>query len=127
MQTAGHVSGAAKLYQASDLGLDPTDKKLFPVCHHPVWGGWFALRGVVIFRGRGAELARREPGGVLGSEEARGLVRMYNNDWKDWKGWREVGRKGERYSDLQMKYFETLPQERFQMIENMIRNPCPGV
>ena len=21
------------------------DKKFYPVCHHPVWGGWFALRG----------------------------------------------------------------------------------
>ena len=63
VQTAGHVAGAVTFYQpqvtraqASERRLysihpcpqnypELAGKKYYPVCHHPVWGGWFALRG----------------------------------------------------------------------------------
>ena len=45
--------GAAYYYQQSDV-LDPEwkpTKKMFGVCIHPDYGGWFAIRGVMIFHG----------------------------------------------------------------------------
>lgn len=53
MQTAGHVSGAARFYQRSDLeDEDPwkKDKKIFGVSIHPIYGGWFAFRAVIIMK-----------------------------------------------------------------------------
>lgn len=130
VQTAGHVSGAARFYQPKDLaGLD-AGRKYYPVCHHPVWGGWFAFRGVLIFPSVRADIVQKEPSNKLSEEQAEQLVRMYNDSWQDWR-WRDVGREqGElavRYSDIQMKYFETLPAERFQIIENILQSPCPSV
>ena len=51
MQTAGHVSGAVRFYQESDVesSLTQGKSKLFPVCMHPKFGGWMALRGILIF------------------------------------------------------------------------------
>lgn len=51
VQTAGHVSGAVRYYQRKDLESDPwsPEKKIYGVCLHPEFGGWFALRGVAIF------------------------------------------------------------------------------
>lgn len=51
VQTAGHVSGAVRYYQHSDItpGYWQPQKKIFGVCLHPQYGGWFALRGVAIF------------------------------------------------------------------------------
>lgn len=65
MQTAGHVSGAARLFQRSDLGSeDPWDKKkkIFGVSLHPKFGGWFAFRAVVILKNVTCkELKQKEP------------------------------------------------------------------
>ena len=52
VQTAGHVSGATRYYQRIDLPIntwDP-DKKIYGVCLHPYYGGWFAFRGVAILK-----------------------------------------------------------------------------
>ena len=49
VQTAGHVSGAVRFYQESDADPSLIEGKLFPVCMHPRYGGWFALRGIFIF------------------------------------------------------------------------------
>jgi methylmalonic aciduria homocystinuria type C protein len=128
VQTAGHVAAAARLYRAEDVPAlaDTTadSGKLFPVCHHPVWGGWFALRGVLVFREVRAELERREPGPALGGAEAEQLLRMYNGRWQDWR-WRDVGRRpgteSLRYSDQQIRYFETPPADRGKIIQEMLR------
>lgn len=52
VQTAGHVSGAVRYYQRKDLSSDPwgPEKKIYGVCLHPEFGGWFALRGIAIFK-----------------------------------------------------------------------------
>ena len=131
VQTAGHVSGAVRFYQPQDypqLG----SKKHYPVCHHPVWGGWFALRGVVIFTELTADLNRVEPVSMLSENQAVDMIKLYNECWQDWR-WRDVGREvggeavGEegKYSELQIKYFETLPAERFKMIDSFLQGSCP--
>lgn len=64
VQTAGHVSGAVRYYQRKDIISDPWDssKKVFGVCLHPSYGGWFALRGVTIYTTiRCPNLPRQQP------------------------------------------------------------------
>lgn len=64
VQTAGHVAGAVRFYQRKDLTFDPWDpkKKVFGVCLHPSYGGWFALRGVAIFTTlKFPQLPRQQP------------------------------------------------------------------
>jgi len=124
VQTAGHVSGAVRFLKAQDYpGLG--EKKFYPVCHHPVWGGWFALRGVVVFTEKSATLQRIEPPKVLSDNQAVEMISLYNECWQDWR-WRDVGREeGERerekYSEVQIKYFEALPADRFKMIDRLVQ------
>jgi len=125
VQTAGHVAGAVRFYQPSDYP-ELGGKKLYPVCHHPVWGGWFALRTVIIFPDLSADLDRVEPPMLLDDTQAVNLIKLYNECWQDWR-WRDVGRSLEvdKYSETQIKYFETLPSERFKMIDNLTQGSCP--
>ena len=47
-QTAAHVSGAVRLFQEGDVApellADICSPKVYPVCLHPRFGGWFAIR-----------------------------------------------------------------------------------
>ena len=53
VQTAGHVAAAARFLLPSEVpGLEGEQGKLFPVSHHPTWGGWFAIRAVIVFQDR---------------------------------------------------------------------------
>lgn len=65
MQTAGHVSGAARFYQKQDLGEnDPwnSNQKVFGVSIHPEFGGWFAFRAVIVVKNITCkELQYKEP------------------------------------------------------------------
>ena len=125
VQTAGHVSGAVRFYQPEEVREGDLDKgkKYFPVCHHPIWGGWFALRGVIIFSDIKATLSRRQPADLLTVEQISELVRLYNGNWQD-SLWRNVGREEndsrERYSDLAIEYFNTKPEERMALIKDVI-------
>jgi len=119
VQTAGHVSGAVRFLRPQDFPeLD--SKKYYPVCHHPVWGGWFALRGVLVFSEITAVLEKVEPIMVLSDNQAVEMIRLYNECWQDWR-WRDVGREtGEKYSDNQIKYFETPPCDRLNVIDGLL-------
>jgi len=125
VQTAGHVAGAVRFYQPPDYP-ELGGKKFYPVCHHPTWGGWFALRTVMIFPDFAANLDRAEPPRLLSDTQAVDLIKLYNECWKDWR-WRDVGRDNvvEKYSENQIKYFETLPAERFKMIDDLALDTCP--
>jgi len=52
VQTAGHVSGAAYFYQKDDIANSPWEpnQNIYGVSLHPKYVGWFALRGVMIFK-----------------------------------------------------------------------------
>ena len=99
VQTAGHVSGAATFYQPkvslaqtsdnvsvsqSDVQNYPelADKKYYPVCHHPVWGGWFALRGVAILPGTRVNLPRPQLDQSLSPDQAVDMITLYNECWQ---------------------------------------------
>ena len=90
VQTAGHVAGAVRFYKPEEYP-ELWDKKHYPVCHHPVWGGWFALRGVVIFPGVTADIQMVEPVRMLSDIQAVDMIKLYNECWQDWR-WRDVGR-----------------------------------
>ena len=118
VQTAGHVSGAVTFYKPGDYSSHLAGKKYFPVCHHPVWGGWFALRGVVIFPHLQTDLARPPHRPPLTESQAVQLLTLYNDNWRDWT-WRDVGRDTEhqeKYSELQQKYFATPPAQRWEIL-----------
>ncbi|XP_071547578.1 cyanocobalamin reductase / alkylcobalamin dealkylase-like isoform X3 [Panulirus ornatus] len=120
VQTAGHVSGAVRYYQQKDLMSDPWDgkKKVFGVCLHPGYGGWFALRGVVIYSTiRCPSLSRQQPREILATEgDVVELLRLYNDHWQDWS-FRDIIPVKERYSQEQKNYFSTQPGDRKKLIE----------
>jgi len=122
VQTAGHVAAAARFLLPAEVpGLAGEQGKLFPVSHHPTWGGWFAIRAVIIFQDRKAVMEQREPPDLLTDEQKVELVRGYNGNWKDWR-WRDVGMEAgaPRYSQDQIRYFETPPVERMAVIRELL-------
>ena len=141
VQTAGHVAGAVRLYQNCDIVADIESQvacsesqcgsvkrsKVFPVCLHPKFGGWFALRGVLIFknvRTGDSYLQQKNPPLILTSQnDIANLLYLYNYHWKEWK-YRDIGMPQdiERYSDLQKKYFETEPSARHYLIEQITKS-----
>ena len=123
VQTAGHVSGAAYYYQRTDV-VDPQPwskgSTMYGVSVHPKYGGWFALRGVLIFHGLLApELVEKPPIDCVSSREMRiQLLEKFNYSWQDY-GYRDVvdgGRVEDRYSEKQRTYFSTEPGKRFDLV-----------
>ncbi|XP_023218050.1 methylmalonic aciduria and homocystinuria type C protein homolog [Centruroides sculpturatus] len=123
MQTAAHVSGAAYYYRRDDLQEDPwgSNKKIFGVCIHPKYGGWFALRGVAIFEKFTCPLlTKTEPNDVIPEDKKRELLEKFNYHWEDWS-YRDIIPVAEKYSEEQKKYFATKPGQRHKIIDE-IRN-----
>jgi len=122
VQTAGHVSGAVRFYKPNELEIEQKNNNFYPVCHHPRWGGWFALRGVFIFpQVQDSSLVKIEPPQNLSGPDASSMIELYNLHWQDWR-WRDIGNPESRYSEDQIKYFETPPPERFQLIKKYLDN-----
>ncbi|CAG0900032.1 unnamed protein product [Darwinula stevensoni] len=120
VQTAGHVSGAVRYYQRCDILDDPWDplKKVSGVCIHPRYGGWFALRAIIIFPMLCPDLKRKVPDDVIPNQEDRiRLLELFNWHWRDWR-YRDVIPVQERYSEEQKTYLATKPSERFHMLNN---------
>lgn len=125
VQTAAHVAGAARLYQEADVpdttwldewkakraGAGQTTK-VFPVAVHPEYGGWFALRGVLVFPNlRGTGLPRREPPDPLPTSQARSVALIkFSEGWTD----RDIGMDvAARYENEAIEYFGyKTPRER---------------
>lgn len=119
MQTAAHVSGAAYYYQRKDVPEDPWEKrKIFGVCIHPVYGGWFAIRAVLVFTDiRAPGLEKLDPIDCVPSREDRiRLLENFNFNWRDGK-YRDVLPAEEKYSEEQTLYFSTPPGERMKLLE----------
>ncbi|XP_052090530.1 cyanocobalamin reductase / alkylcobalamin dealkylase-like [Mytilus californianus] len=119
VQTVAHVSGAAYFYQRSDVSEDPWDtkKKMCGVCIHPQYGGWFALRGVLIFKNiECPSLIQENPIDVIPTCEKRiELLERFNYSWQDWT-YRDLTETVEKYSDDQKQYFATPPKDRKELI-----------
>lgn len=127
-QVAAHCSGMARCYRRQDLDkagvraykelsegeVDMT--KVYPVCWHPKYGGWFGIRCLMIFQGvQTLSLRQKDPTDGLESGQFAKLLYLYNNHWAD-ETWRDVGLDGrsdvEKYSEAQRQYFAQPPDQR---------------
>lgn len=128
VQTAGHVSGAVRFYQEQDACEESLDRKnggkLFPVCLHPNFGGWFALRGIILLPNCPVpSLKRKTPPKVLRNKsEISHLLNLYNHHWRDGR-FRDCSSFDilERYSQQQQDYFARTPgASRIEYLSHMI-------
>ncbi|XP_078074781.1 cyanocobalamin reductase / alkylcobalamin dealkylase isoform X1 [Mustelus asterias] len=118
VQTAAHVAGAAYYYQMKDVQQNPWgEKKMYGVCIHPRYGGWFAMRGVLIFPNvQVPSLEQKLPVDCVSTDEKRiELLERFNLHWQDWT-YRDIIDVEERYSEEQKQYFATRPAERFKLL-----------
>ena len=132
VQTAGHVAGAAYYYQPTDVSNPSWDpnKKMYGVSVHPKYGGWFAFRGVLVFKDvQVAGLSQREPVDCVHSEERRvELLDEFNFHWQEWD-YRNVldTPVQECYSEQQKLYFGTHPSERKHLVAEWVATEqCSG-
>lgn len=123
VQTAGHIAGAAYYYQRTDVNPQQwsTASPIYGVSIHPNYGGWFALRGILIVPGvLVPNLVQHEPIDCVYSPEKRvELLDKFNTCWQDWS-YKDVIERGmivERYSKKQKEYFATIPKDRFKLIQ----------
>ncbi|XP_074077666.1 cyanocobalamin reductase / alkylcobalamin dealkylase [Macrotis lagotis] len=124
-QTAAHVAGAAYYYQRQDVESDPWgNKKIAGVCIHPKYGGWFAIRGVVLLPGvEVPDLPPQSPTDCVPTQEGRiALLESFNFHWRDWT-YRDVVAPVERYSEEQKAYFATPPSQRLHLLELLKDSP----
>ena len=95
-------------------------QKIFGVSVHPKYGGWFALRGALIFKGvLCPDLERKWPIDIVPTTELRKeLLERFNFRWKDWT-FRDIIPAEKKYSDDQKEYFSTPPKDRKDLIERL--------
>jgi methylmalonic aciduria homocystinuria type C protein len=124
VQTAGHVAGVARYYQRKDVNPEPwpEERKIYGVSIHPEFGGWFAFRGILIFKDiKTPHLKRVEPEDCVPSQEMRvEVLERFNGNWQDGR-WKDVvvGGPKERYSESQQLYFGTEPGQRLPLITKL--------
>ncbi|XP_064137959.1 cyanocobalamin reductase / alkylcobalamin dealkylase isoform X1 [Loxodonta africana] len=117
-QTAAHVAGAAYYYQRKDVEADPWgNQHISGVCIHPRFGGWFAIRGVVLLPGiEVPDLLPTKPLDCVPTRADRiTLLEGFNFHWRDWT-YRDAVAPQERYSEEQKAYFSTPPAQRWALL-----------
>jgi methylmalonic aciduria homocystinuria type C protein len=88
------------------------------VCIHPKYGGWFAMRGVLIFKDlQTPDLVVNKPIDVLNSDELliATLLDSFNKNWKSGE-YRDIIQVNDKYSSSQIEYFKTDPKDRKDLI-----------
>ncbi|XP_032426962.1 cyanocobalamin reductase / alkylcobalamin dealkylase isoform X2 [Xiphophorus hellerii] len=119
-QTAAHVSGAAFYYQQSDVTDQPwAGRKMFGVCIHPSFGGWFAIRALLVFEdvAVGPELVQPDPPDCVASREDRiKLLEAFNLHWT---GATETSSLWDRPTQRDRRSTSPLPR--------LSASPCSGV
>jgi methylmalonic aciduria homocystinuria type C protein len=91
------------------------------VCLHPKYGGWFALRSVLICKTlKYPSLPRITPRDLLNGDELliSDVLQRFNYCWQD-NTYRNVVPVIETYSPLQQSYFQTIPKDRLIWLENL--------
>lgn len=131
MQTCGHVAGAAFYYQPRNFQEDgvqwPTPGSMGPnlkfigLSLHPVYGGHFAFRSVLIFPNvMIPDFCESVPKPILTApEDVREALEKFNYNWKD-SGFRDFGNPSRRYSTIQMEFFGRPVAERWDVLRQWI-------
>lgn len=94
------------------------------VCLHPQYGGWFALRAVLVVKTlQYPLLTRPKPIDVLQGDESLivEVLQRFNYSWQD-NSYRNIIPVIDSYSPLQQSYFQTLPKDRLIWLENLRQN-----
>lgn len=103
-------------------GTDPaTLRKIFGVNAHPVWGGWYAYRALIVLHGTSLpELRRSPPLKFLDPGEAKRIISEYNLRHEEC-AWRDLGSDHAahaRYTTDEFFFFtETKPARRRRWLE----------
>eukprot|EP00928_Gymnodinium_smaydae_P065907 TRINITY_DN48983_c0_g1_i1.p1 TRINITY_DN48983_c0_g1~~TRINITY_DN48983_c0_g1_i1.p1 ORF type:complete len:306 (+),score=59.75 TRINITY_DN48983_c0_g1_i1:83-919(+) len=102
-------------------GTDPEVlRKIFGVNVHPVYGGWYAYRALVILRGARANLPRPEPCRFLEEADAKRILEEYNlrHELCVWRDLREGQDPQPRYEPEEYLFFvETSVAKRRRFLE----------
>jgi len=102
-------------------------QKLYGVSIHPDYGGWFAFRSVMVFPHHflPRDLSPKPPVDVVpGNEDRLKLLLLFNDHWKD-NRFRDIIQPQKRYSELQQKYFGTLPADRKILVNDYLSGLPP--
>ncbi|VEL28180.1 unnamed protein product [Protopolystoma xenopodis] len=140
LQTAGHISGLAYYHRIEEASSNDSShfndrikhsRKLAGVSLHPVYGGWFAFRGILILPDViCSDLPRNEPLSSLPpfkppfrSEDVLRLLNEFNSNWRE-ATWRNFGLEREdpfhKYSPTALRYFSSLPNDRGKLVESFL-------
>lgn len=92
-------------------------QKIYGVCIHPQYGGWFAIRALLLFPNiEVPSLLQNAPMDCVTTEEKRiELLENFNFHWRDWS-YRDIIEVKEKYSEEQKTYFATPPAERLKLL-----------
>ena len=89
------------------------------------------MRGVIIFKNFTCpDLPKRPAPNILKTDEQKiDLLKRFNYNWQDWNntGFRDIIPVEERYSEEQIKYFDTLPKDRFKLFGIKRRDDLCGL
>ncbi|CAL8069140.1 unnamed protein product [Orchesella dallaii] len=130
VQTAAHVAGAVQYLHKSYLPENMQRKRFFEksnlsgVAIHPTYGGWYAIRGVVIFRDLqspmdGQKLEKPEDVQIFSNEDtiAR-VIELFAYNWQN-NEWRNMHPGlGLKYSTDFQKYLDTESTQRWDYVKS---------
>nr|XP_020638972.1 methylmalonic aciduria and homocystinuria type C protein isoform X2 [Pogona vitticeps] len=104
--------------QCVSYHLSVVRQKIYGVCVHPHYGGWFAIRALLLFPDVEVPfLLQTNPIDCVTTEEERiELLEKFNFHWRDWS-YRDVTEVKEKYSEEQKTYFATPPAERLKLLK----------
>ena len=106
--------------RAYDSLFSPLFQKMMGLCLHPTYGGWFAIRGCLIFKNISSpDLVQKEPLDILSlPADQINALELFNFHWRDSR-FRDVVPVKEKYSTDQQLYFNTPPGLRKKILENL--------
>lgn len=92
-------------------------QKIYGVCIHPCYGGWFAIRALLIFPDVEVPFLQQNPpvDCVRTERKKIELLDKFNFHWRDWS-YRDIIEVKEKYSEEQKMYFATPPAERLKLL-----------
>ncbi|ODM94459.1 Methylmalonic aciduria and homocystinuria type C protein [Orchesella cincta] len=132
VQTAAHVAGAVQYLHKTYLPEKIQRERFFEksnlsgVAIHPTYGGWYAIRGVVIFRDLPVYEQKLEQPQDLqifnNPETIARVIELFAYNWQN-NEWRNMHPgSGFKYSDDFQKYLDTEPAQRWNFVKNYCLN-----
>ena len=94
-------------------------QNIIGVSIHPKFGGWFGMRGILIFKNvRVPSMPYIPPPDVLNEKQKIEVLNRFNGNFRDGT-FRDIIPVEDRYSEEQWAYFKTPSKDRKQLIEHL--------